>query len=70
LKIKIKQHIKDYLRKKQHRRYLEDSVVEMRRKICSQACLIGEVDLTTRNLFLKYNNKLIKWDKDHDKRRN
>ena len=42
----------------------------MRRKICSQACLIGEVDLTTRNLFLKYNNKLIKWDKDHDKRRN
>ena len=51
-----------YFRKKRHRDYLEKSVIEMRSKICKQACLVGEVDMITRNLFLRYNRKLREWD--------
>lgn len=54
-----------YLRKKKHRSYLEKSVIEMRSKICRQACLIGNVDLNDRHLFLKYNNRLKKWDDEN-----
>ena len=52
-----------YLRMKKHRSYLEKSVIEMRSKICRQACLTGTVDLNDRHLFLKYNNRLKKFDK-------
>lgn len=52
-----------YLRMKKHRSYLEKSVIEMRSKICRQACLTGNVDLIDRHLFLKYNNRLKKFDK-------
>lgn len=52
----------EYFRKKRHRDYLEKSVIEMRSKICKQACLTGEVDMITRNLFLRYNRKLREWD--------
>ncbi len=55
-----------YLRKRKHRSYLEKSVIEMRRKICKQACLTGEVDMLTRNLFLKYNNRLKEWDDNNE----
>lgn len=51
-----------YFRKKRHRDYLEASVTELRGKICKQACLIGDVDMTTRHLFLKFNRKLKEWD--------
>ena len=51
-----------YLRKRKHRAYLEQSVIEMRSKICRQACLTGTVDLNDRHLFLKYNNRLMEFD--------
>ena len=51
-----------YFRKKRHRDYLEKSVIEMRSKICKQACLTGEVDMLTRHLLIKFNNRLRKWD--------
>ncbi len=52
-----------YLRMKKHRSYLEKSVIEMRSKICRQACLTGIVDMNDRHLFLKYNNRLKKFDR-------
>ena len=55
--------MKAYFRKRRHRMYLETSVIEMRNKICRQACLTGEVDMKDRYLYLKYNNKLLDWDK-------
>ena len=54
-----------FLRRRKHRAYLEQSVIEMRSKICKQACLIGKVDMIDRALFLKYNNKLRDWDKEN-----
>ena len=48
------------LRKVKHIRYVESYVTELRSKICSQACLYGSVDSKTRDLFLKYNDYLIK----------
>ena len=51
-----------YLRMKKHRLYLEKSVIEMRSKICRQACLTGTVDMNDRHLFLKYNNRLKEFD--------
>ena len=48
------------LRKIKHIRYVESYVTELRGKICSQACLYGSVDGKTRDLFLKYNDYLIK----------
>ena len=56
-----------HFRNKRHRLYLEAAVTEMRSKICKQACLIGEVDLVARNLFLKYNRKLNEFDKKFNK---
>ena len=55
-----------YFRKKRHRDYLEKSVIEMRSKICKQACLVGEVDMIDRALFWKYNNKLREWDDNNE----
>ena len=49
-----------YLRKRRHYKYVESYVVEMRTKICSQACLYGKSDPIDRALFLKYNDYLIK----------
>lgn len=57
--------MKGYLRRRKHRYYLEESVLEMRQKICKQACLTGEVNITDRHLFLKYNNRLHDWDKKY-----
>jgi hypothetical protein len=51
-----------HFRRRRHRLYLEAAVTEMRGRICKQACLIGEVDLVARNLFLKYNRKLMEFD--------
>ncbi len=54
--------LKGLLRRRKHRAYLEKSVLEMRSKICKQACLIGKVDMVDRALFLKYNNRLREYD--------
>ena len=57
--------MKAYFRKRRHRIYLENSVIEMRQRICKQACLTGEVDMKDRYLYLKYNNRLREWDKNN-----
>ena len=57
---KIQTRIKNYLKYKQHVQYVTTRTLELRSKICSQACLYGTVDEITRTLYLKYNNRLIK----------
>ena len=47
-----------YLRRKQHYNYVEDSVLELANKIYQEACLHGTVDVRTRQLLLKYQQKL------------
>ena len=49
-----------YLRRKQHYNYVEDSVLELANKIYRDACLHGTVDIRTRHLLLKYQEKLKK----------
>ena len=49
---------KDYSRYKRHVSYVEKRVLELRSKICSQACLYGSVDTYTRDMYLKYNEYL------------
>ncbi len=38
--------------------YVRRRTLELRSKICKQACLYGTVDETTRILYLKYNRYL------------
>ena len=57
---KIQTRIKNYLKYKQHVQYVTTRTLELRSKICSQACLYGTVDEITRTLYLKYNDRLIK----------
>jgi hypothetical protein len=54
----VKKMMMRLLRKRKHIRYVESYVIELRSRICSQACLYGSVDAKTRDLFLKYNNYL------------
>ena len=54
-----KQLLKDYLRKKRHVLYVEKRVVELRGDICQQAVLYGTVDISIRELYLKYNEYLV-----------
>ncbi len=54
-----KQLLKQYLRFKNHISYVEKSTVELRSKICVEACLNGQVDETKRALYLKYNQYLV-----------
>lgn len=54
-----KQLLKDYLRKKRHVLYVEKRVVELRGEICQQAVLYGTVDISIRELYLKYNEYLV-----------
>jgi len=54
-----KQLLKDYLRKKRHVLYVEKRVVELRGDICQQAVLYGTVDISIRELYLKYNKYLV-----------
>ena len=56
----INKMMRKLLRKIKHVRYVESYVTELRGKICSQACLYGSIDTKTRDLFLKYNDYLIK----------
>ena len=49
-----------YLRYKKHYNYVESRVVELRNKICQDATKYGTIGTRTRDLYLKYNNYLIK----------
>ena len=49
-----------YIRKQQHIKYVEQCVVKQRDRIMKSAILYGKVDSVSRELFLKYNEYLIK----------
>ena len=49
-----------YLRYKKHYNYVEKRTLELRAKIFRDATLYGTIGTTTRKLYLKYNNYLIK----------
>ena len=49
-----------YVRKIQHIKYVENCVVEQRNRIMKSAIMYGKVDPVSRELFLKYNDYLIK----------
>jgi len=49
-----------YLKYKKHVNYVESRVVQLRAKICKDATMYGTIGTVTRELFLKYNNYLIK----------
>ena len=49
-----------YLKWKKHYAYVEKRTVELRAKICHDAATHGTINVTTRDLYLKYNNYLLK----------
>ena len=49
-----------YVRKIQHIKYVETCVVKQRDQIMKSAILYGKVDSVSRELFLKYNEYLIR----------
>ena len=49
-----------YLRYKKHYAYVESRTLELRAKICNDAAMHGTINTITRDLYLKYNNYLIK----------
>ena len=49
-----------YVRKIQHIKYVEQCVITQRDQIMKSAILYGKVDSVSRELFLKYNEYLIK----------
>ena len=49
-----------YIRKQQHIKYVEACVIKQRDQIMKSAILYGRVDSVSRELFLKYNDYLIK----------
>ncbi len=55
-----KHELKQYLRYKKHYNYVESRVVELRNKICKDATVYGTIGTRTRELYLKYNNYLLK----------
>ena len=57
---RYKDDLKKYLKYIKHYNYVESRVVELRNKICRDATLYGTIGTTTRKLYLKYNNYLIK----------
>ena len=50
--------LQQYLRYTRHIDYVRRRTLELRSKLCKQACLYGTVDNTTRELYLKYNRYL------------
>jgi len=61
---KIRTKLNQYLRYKQHIHFVQSRTLELRSNICSQACMYGTVDDITRTLYLKYNTRLIKLQKN------
>ena len=49
-----------YLKYKKHYAYVEKRTVELRAKICNDAAMHGTINTITRDLYLKYNNYLLK----------
>ena len=49
-----------YIRKIQHIKYVEACVIKQRDRIMKSAVMYGNVDSVNRELFLKYNEYLIK----------
>ena len=49
-----------YVRKIQHIKYVEACVIKQRNRIMKSAVMYGNVDFVSRELFLKYNEYLIK----------
>ena len=47
-----------HYKKKRLERYITVRIVELRNKICKEACKYGVVDDVTRQLYTKYKNKL------------
>ena len=50
--------LQQYIKNAKHIDYVRRRTLELRSKICKQACLFGTVDETTRILYLKYNRYL------------
>ena len=57
---RYKQELIKYLKYKKHYNYVEKRVVELRNKICNDAAMHGTIGVTTRKLYLKYNEYLRK----------
>ena len=57
---RYRDELKRYLRIKKHYSYVEKRVVELRNTICRDATMHGTINTTTRELYFKYNNYLIK----------
>ena len=53
-----------YIRKLRHKKYVEVMVTTMRRRVCKQAILYGNVDKRTHELYLKYNAYLMELNKE------
>ena len=49
-----------YLKYRKHYGYVEKRTLELRAKICNDAAMYGTINTVTRDLYLKYNNYLIK----------
>ncbi len=55
---RYKHELQRYLKYKKHVYLIELHVVELRNKLCRQACKYGNVNKVTRELYLKYNRYL------------
>ena len=55
-----KDELINYLKYKKHYAYVEKRTVELRAKICRDATMYGTINTLTRELYLKYNNYLLK----------
>ena len=55
--------LKQYLRYKKHYAYVEARTLELRAKICSDATIHGTIGIVTRELYLKYNERLVQLQK-------
>lgn len=63
-KIKHMRRLGRYIRRLRHKKYVEAYVTQMRSQVASQAIMYGVVDKRTRELFLKYNDYLVKLNKE------
>jgi len=57
---RYKDELIKYLKYKKHYAYVEKRTLELRSKICNDATKYGTIGTITRELYLKYNNYLIK----------
>ncbi len=55
-----KKELIKYVKYKKHYSYVESRTLELRTKICKDATMYGTISVTARELYLKYNNYLIK----------